>query len=171
MTTKKRRARLIYLLSMYCIKTCDLLILFFGPTNLLAIFHREIIQTCKSVGTQMFTAVLTEKENWKSRVVCSTEKTSHWGGKVKKQQNEGNAKNWLTRKDPDAGKDWRQEEKGTTEDEMVGWHHWLEGHEFKQTPGVDDGQGDLECYSPWGHKESDTTEWLKRTTMLKCCQY
>ena len=80
-------------------------------------------------------------------------------------------KNWLTRKDPDAGKDWRQEEKGTTEDEMVGWHHWLEGHEFKQTPGVDDGQGDLECYSPWGHKESDTTEWLKRTTMLKCCQY
>ena len=69
-------------------------------------------------------------------------------------------KNWLIGKDPDAGKDWRQEEKGTTEDEMVGWHHWLDGHEFQQAPGVGDGQGSLECCSPWGHKESDMTEWL-----------
>ena len=69
-------------------------------------------------------------------------------------------KNWLLRKDPDAGKDWRWEEKGTTEDEMVGWHHWLDGHEFKLAPGVGDGQGGLVCYSPWGHKESDTTGWL-----------
>ena len=69
-------------------------------------------------------------------------------------------KNWLIRKDPDAGKDWRQEEKGTTEDEMSGWHHWLDGHEFEQDPGVGDGQGSLACCSPWGHKESDTTEWL-----------
>ena len=55
---------------------------------------------------------------------------------------------------------WRHEEKGTTEDEMVGWHHRLDGHEFEQTLGVDDGQGGLVCFSPWGHKESDTTERL-----------
>ena len=66
----------------------------------------------------------------------------------------------FTERDPDAGKDWRQEEKGTTEDEMVGWHHQLNGHEFEQAPGVGDGQGGLACYSPWGHKESDMTEWL-----------
>ena len=58
-------------------------------------------------------------------------------------------KNWLTGKDPDAGKDWRQEEKGTTEDEMFGWHHWLDGHEFEWFLGVGDGQGSLECCSPW----------------------
>ena len=69
-------------------------------------------------------------------------------------------KNWLIGKDPDAGKDWRQEEKGMTEDEMVGWHHWLNGHEFEQALGVGDGQGSLACYSPWGPKESDTTEQL-----------
>ena len=70
------------------------------------------------------------------------------------------AKNWLTGKDPDAGKDWSQEEKGTTEDEMVGWHHLLDGHEFEQALGVGDGQGGLACCSPWGFKESDTTEQL-----------
>ena len=62
------------------------------------------------------------------------------------------AKNWLIWKDPDAEKDWRQKEKGTTEDEMVGWHHWLNGHEFEQAPGVGDGQGGLACCNPWGHK-------------------
>ena len=62
-------------------------------------------------------------------------------------------KNWLTEKDPDGGKDWRQE-KGMIEDEMVGWHHQLNGHEFEQTPGVRDGQGSLACCSPWGWKES-----------------
>ena len=67
-------------------------------------------------------------------------------------------KSWIIRKDPDAGKDWRQEEKGTTEDEMVGWHHQLNGHEFEQAPGDDEGQGSLACCSPWGHKELDTTE-------------
>ena len=61
---------------------------------------------------------------------------------------------------PDTGKDWRQEQKGTTEDTMVGWHHWLDGHEFEQTPGIGDGQGSLVCCSPWGHKESDMTEQL-----------
>ena len=69
-------------------------------------------------------------------------------------------KNWLTRKDPDAGKEWRWEEKGMTEDEMIGWHHWLNGHEFEQAPGVGDGRGGLVYFSPWGHKELDTTEWL-----------
>ena len=70
-------------------------------------------------------------------------------------------KTWLIGKDPDAGKDWRLEEKGTTEDEMVGWHHRLNEHEFEQAPGVVDGQGSLVCCSPWGRKESDTTEQLK----------
>ena len=70
------------------------------------------------------------------------------------------AKSQLTGKDPDAGKDWRQEEKETTEDEMVGWHHWLNGHEFEQTLGDSEGQRSLMCYSPWDCKKSDTTEWL-----------
>ena len=67
-------------------------------------------------------------------------------------------KNQLIGKDPDAGKDWRWEEKGTREDKMVGWHHWCDGHEFEQAPGVGDGQGGLVCCSPWGHKESDIAE-------------
>ena len=74
-------------------------------------------------------------------------------------------KNWLIGKDPDAGKDWRQEEKGMTEDAMVGWHHWLDGHEFEQALGSGYGQRSLACCSPWGHKESDTTEWLNRTEL------
>ena len=72
-------------------------------------------------------------------------------------------KNWLIGKDPDAGKDWRQKEKGTTEDEMVGWHHLLDGQEFKQAPGVGDEEGSLKCCSPRGHKELDTTEQLNWT--------
>ena len=70
------------------------------------------------------------------------------------------AKNWLIGKDPDAGKDWRQEEKGMTEDEMIEWHHQLDGHEFEQALGVGDGQRSLACCSPWGRKQLDTTEWL-----------
>ena len=73
------------------------------------------------------------------------------------------AKNWLIGKDPDAGKDWRQEEKGTTEDAMVGWHHQVNGHEFEQALRVGDGQGSLACCSPWGCKESDMTEQLNWT--------
>ena len=69
-------------------------------------------------------------------------------------------KNWLIVKDSDAGRDWGQEEKGTTEDEMAGWHHQLDGHESEWTPGVGDGQGGLACCDSWGRKESDTTEWL-----------
>ena len=73
------------------------------------------------------------------------------------------AKSWLIGKDSDAGRDWRQEEKGMTEDEMVGWHHWLNGHGFGWTLGVGDGQGGLACYCSWGCKESDTTEQLNWT--------
>ena len=71
--------------------------------------------------------------------------------------------NWLTGKVPDCGKDWRLEKTGTTEDEMAGWHHWLNGQEFEQAPGVGYWQGSLACCSPWGHKESDMTEWLNWT--------
>ena len=63
-------------------------------------------------------------------------------------------------KDPDAGKDWRDEKKGMTEDEMVAWHHQLNGHEFEQAPEVGEGQASLACCSSWDHKESDMTEWL-----------
>ena len=76
------------------------------------------------------------------------------------------AKSRLIRKDPDAGKDWRQEEKGTTEDEMVGWHHRLNGHEFEQALGVGEGQGGLACYSPWGlqrvrHNRATELNWTE----------
>ena len=76
------------------------------------------------------------------------------------------AKNWLLKKDPDAGKDWRREVKGTVEDEMVGWHHLLNGHKFEQSLLVGDGQGSLACCSPCGLKESDMTEWLNWTEVL-----
>ena len=71
----------------------------------------------------------------------------------------------VIRKDPDAGKDWRQEEKGMTKDEMVGWHHQLDRHEFEWTPGAGDGQGGLVCCGSWGCKESDMTEWLNWTEL------
>ena len=74
-------------------------------------------------------------------------------------------KSWLFGKDPDARRDWGQEEKGTTEDEMAGWHHWLHGHEFWVNSGVGDGQGGLACCDSWGHKESDTTERLNRAEL------
>ena len=78
-------------------------------------------------------------------------------------------KNWLTGKDPDAGKDWRREEKGATQDEMVGWHHQLNGHEFEQAPGVGDGQRSLACCDSWGCKESEMTKRLNwRELYLKC---
>ena len=77
-------------------------------------------------------------------------------------------KSWLIWKDLDAGKDWGQEEKGMTEDEIVGWHHWLNIHGFGWTPGVGDGQGGLVCCGSWGRKELDTTEWLNYwLTMIK----
>ena len=82
-------------------------------------------------------------------------------------------KNWLTGKDPDAGKDWRQAEKGTTEDEMVGWHYRFNGHEFEQALGVGDGQGSLACYSPWGcsvgHDWATEMNWTEYVAHTACC--
>ena len=90
------------------------------------------------------------------RTDAEAETPIHWPPDVK---------NWLISKDADAGKDGRQEEEGVTEDEIVRWHHWLNGHEFEQIRGVGDGQGSLACCSPWGHKEFDTTEQLKLTEL------
>jgi len=75
------------------------------------------------------------------------------------------SKSWLIGKDSDARRDWGQEEKGTTEDEMARWHHWLDAHEFGWTLGVGEGQGGLVCCDSWGRKESDTTEWLNWTEL------
>ena len=75
------------------------------------------------------------------------------------------AKSWLIGKDPDAGRDWGQEKKGTTEDKMAEWHHRLDGHEFEWTPGVGDGQGGLACCNLWDHKTSDRTELLNWTEL------
>ena len=86
------------------------------------------------------------------RTDAKAETPIHWPPDVKSQ---------LIGKDPDAGKYWRQE-KGTTEDETAGWHHWLDGYEFEQTPGDGKGQESLACCRPWGHKESDTTERLNK---------
>ena len=77
-------------------------------------------------------------------------------------------KSWLIGKDPDAGRDWGQDEKGTTEDEKAGSHPRLNGHEFEWTLGVGDGQGGLVCWDTWGHKKSDTTEWLNWTELKEC---
>jgi len=83
------------------------------------------------------------------------------------------AKSWLIRKDPDAGKDWRQEEKGMTEDEMVGWHHWLNGHEFEQAPGVGNGQGSVAVLQAAvgsqkvGHDLATELNWIVNATVLK----
>ena len=107
-----------------------------------------------------FWTVMLEK-TFESPLDCKEIKTSQWIF-IGRTDAEAlilwppDVKSQLTRKDTDAGKDWRQE-KRVTEDEMVGWHHWLNGHEFEQAPGFGDGQGSLACCSPWGHKESDTT--------------
>ena len=77
------------------------------------------------------------------------------------------AKSWLIGKDTDSGRDLGQDEKGTTEDEMAGWHHWLDGCEYEWIPGVGDGQGGLACWDSWGRRESDTTERLNWTELVK----
>jgi len=81
------------------------------------------------------------------------------------------AKSWLIGKDSDTGRDWGQEEKGTTEDEMAGWHHWLNGRESERTLGVGDGQGGLACRDSWGHKELDMTERLNWTELNNIQNY
>ena len=75
------------------------------------------------------------------------------------------SKSLLIGKDPDAGKDWEQEEKGVTQDKMVGRHHWLNGHEFEQAPGENERRGSLACCGPWGHRESDRTSLLNNKTL------
>ena len=80
------------------------------------------------------------------------------------------AKNWLIGKDPDAGKDRRWEEKGKTKNEMAGWHHWLDGHDFEQALGGGDRQGSLACCIPWGCKELNITEWLTWTELNSACR-
>ena len=77
-------------------------------------------------------------------------------------------KSWLIGKDPDSGKDWRQEKKGMTEEETIGWHHWLNGHEFEQPLGDSKGQGSQVCWNSWGHKESDMTERLQQIHIYVC---
>ena len=91
------------------------------------------------------------------RTDAEAEAPIHWPPDVK---------SWLIWKDPGAGEDWRQEEKRTTENEMIGWHHWLDGHGFGWSLGVGDGQGGLACYGSWGRKESDMTEWLNWTELI-----
>ena len=88
------------------------------------------------------------------------------------------AKSWLIGKDSDAGRDWGKEEKEMTEDEMAGWHHRLDGHEFEWTPGAGDGQGGLACCDSWGHKELDTTsDWTELMAIFLifwicfCCSF
>ena len=76
------------------------------------------------------------------------------------------AKSWLIGKDPDAGKDWGQEKKGTTKDEVAGWHHWLSAHKFGLTPGIVDVQRGLVCWDSWGHQESHTTERLNWAELI-----
>ena len=76
-------------------------------------------------------------------------------------------KSQIIRKDPNAGRNWKQEEKGLTEDEMIGWHHWLKGHEFEQALGDGEGQGSLECCSPCRCNELDMTEWLKNNRIVR----
>ena len=110
------------------------------------------------------TVNLKENQSWIfiGRTDVETETPIHWPP---------NVNNWLIGKDPDAGKVWGQE-KWTTEDDMVGWHHWLNGHGFGWTPGVGDGQGDLACCSSWGCKELDTTEqlnWGNTFSWFWCC--
>ena len=78
---------------------------------------------------------------------------------------------WLIGKLPDSGKDWRQEEKRMTEDVLVGWYCWLNGHKFEQTPGDSEGQGSLACCSPWGHKELDRTERLKNSNTWQVLEW
>ena len=104
------------------------------------------IKPINSKGNQSWISIgRTDTESWSSNTLATWwEELTHW-------------------KDPDAGKVWRQEEKGMTEDEMVGWHHWPNGHEFEQGPGDGDGQGGLVCCSPWGYKESEMTEQLSWT--------
>ena len=106
----------------------------------------------------------------KEAIIYNGEKTAssiNGVGKTQQLHAKGDAKNWLNGKNTYTGKDWRQEEKGTTENEMVGWHHWFNGLEFEQALAVGDEQRSLVWCSPRGHKESDTTQRMNWTDMQK----
>ena len=126
----------------------------------LCLLHCRQILYCLSHQEGPFAFVQLHKwlfsENWRSFPGC---------GHAETLIARTHAKSWLIGKDSDAGRDWEQE-KGTTEDEMAGWQHWLDGRESEWTPGVGDGQGGLACCDSWGHKESDTTEWLNWTELI-----
>ena len=125
---------------------------------LIDIFPKKIykwpISTWKDVWYHYLLGKWKSKLQWDTTLNAKAETPVLWPPHVK---------SWLIWKDPDAGRDWGQEKKGTTEDEMAGWHHRLDGHEFEWTPGVGDGQGGLACCDSWGCKESDTTERLNWT--------
>ena len=130
-TVKKAERRRIVAFELWCWR------------RLLSPLDRKEIQPVNPKGNQPWIFI--------RRTDAETEAPTLWTLDTKSRQ---------MRKDPDDGKDWRQEVKGTTEDVMVGWHHWLNGHEFEQAQGDGEGQGGLVCCSLWGHKESDTTERL-----------
>ena len=123
------------------------------------------------------------QDSWESLGLQGGQTNQSWRKSVLNTQWKDNAdaealilwppdENWLIRKDPDAGQDWRQEKKGMT-DELVGWHHRLDGHEFEQVQRVGNGQESLACCSPWGRKELDMTERLNWTdiSLDTCCYY
>ena len=140
--------------------TSTWLILF---TDIVSVFGRALVFLVVMYGCESWTVKKAERQRidafelwcWRRllRVHC-TETPVLWPP---------HAKSWLIGKDSDAGRDWGQEEKWTTEDEMAGWHHRLDRHESEWTPGVGDGQGGLACCDSWGRKESDTTEQLNWT--------
>ena len=118
-------------------------------------FWTVVLETLESLGLEIKPVNPKRTQSWIfiRRTDAKTEAPILWPPYVK---------SWLIGKAPDAGKDWRQEEKGVTEDEMVGWHHWLDGHEFEQALGDGEGQGSLACCSPWGHRESNRSELLNK---------
>jgi len=133
----------------------NFLCLFFHQTEVIAL-PRVLWVTYVATNYEMINWVHSEDQPWDffGRNDAKAETPVLWPPHVK---------SWLIGKDSDAGRDWGQEEKGTTEDEMAGWHHWLDGCESEWTPGIGDGQGGLVCCDSWGHKESDTTERLNWT--------
>ena len=132
---------------LFCVCVCGLIAQFFLALNESPLYCKEI-QPAHSEGDQPW--------DFFGRNDAKAETPVLWPP---------HAKSWLIGKDPDAGRDWGQEEKGMTEDEMAGWHHWLNGRESGWTLGVGDGQGGQACCDSWGCKESDMTEWLNWTEL------
>ena len=141
LTIKKAECRRIDAFELWCQRRLK------SARSLQGLFDCKEIQPVNPKGNQSWILI--------GRTDAEAETTILWSPDVK---------GWLIRKVSDAWKDWRQEEKGMTEDEMAGCHHWLNGHEFEQAPGDGEGQGSLACCSPWSLKESDVTEWLNNNS-------